>query len=62
MSKVTLVIFFTTILMSFIIAVLAVFFRALPDEVFQIFAIAGALLMLSVIITLSCYLAVKVSK
>jgi hypothetical protein len=62
MSKATLVIFFTTVLMSFIIAVLAVFFRALPDEVFQMFAISGGLLMLSVIITLSCYLAIKASK
>jgi len=62
MSKVTLVIFFTTVLMSFIIAVLAVFFRALPNEFFELFVISVGLLLLSIIITLSCYLAVKASK
>ena len=62
MSKVTLVIFFATVLMSFTIAVLAVFFRALPDEFFELFVISVGLLLLSVIITLSCYLAVKASK
>jgi hypothetical protein len=62
MSRVTLVIFFVTVLESFIIAVLAVIFRRLPDEVFQMFVISGILLMLSVVITLSCYIAIKVSK
>lgn len=62
MSKVTVVIFFTTVIASFIIAILAVIFRSLPDELFQLFAVLGCLLMLSIILTISCYLAIKASK